>query len=366
MPAALSSAAAPPARFARARVLRAFVFRVADGETRATFFLGGDILRGDSRSFSPRVYNCVMAKVDGLTTDPVILELLQRSLMPNWTGSQFQLILKNRNVSRAKLANILGRSLIPVAGAYWRAQDESTKNYFNARASFQLCSGYNVGVMQICGSYNFGDFDIIPPTQTQAGKTGWMESPVFSKTFEIRQGHPRTYFVPVKVPGTRSRYMPQLVSEPAESQILVRFNYAMGGITSSMFLEPNDVQFGPGGAMVVIVRFYRTTFRGSQFAQFSDVLPFVDGNAQYARTFFKPAGYVGGYDLIFRMVDMVGVFAFDTVVLENGSYNYARDWRCKNVSRRFTGHLQECMKNWEIFTNSAGGTLRSRFYALAD
>lgn len=301
-----------------------------------------------------------MAKVFGYSVTPEIQELIERSLMPNWNLSTFQLILKNRELSVAKIKSFGARSRMLVAAAAWRALSPSEKYWQKITSPTTKWSGWNVSLAQYCAALKEGTTDWFSTEVSSKGKAGCIYSPTLNKTIEIRQGHPTQYYQAVRVPKTKSRRVAQMMFEENRygKQITMSLNTA--GLNNGFEIWQNQGVGGPHCEIKVTVRNYYGQYRGTTYTDYSrtygryirNMGVLVLGNA-YGTPY-------AGYDVIIKVKDYQGLLFFNNTSFAWGGYNFARDPYTKFVDEKFAGHLKICQPNWEWKTTYDGAKFYSR------
>lgn len=282
--------------------------------------------------------------------------------MPNWTSLEMRITLSNRPASYYKLNTIAARSKLPFAGALWRGLEQSERDYFKARGAELGLSGWAVAVMNFCTASKQFDFTHLVIAHEVTGNAGCMYSPELGKVFEIRQGHPLAYYTAQKVTGTKARYMPVLTNEPAPERMEFDYTITTAGLNDGFMINPYGFEFGNNGSIKAIWRRYYGQYRGSNFIdqELDFNSPFRPERMQYGEN--NNTENYAGYDFIFRVTDARGLFMFDTLRFLHNGYNWAIDWRCKKVDRKYTGHLLPCKNPWEVLQTYEGARLYSRTY----
>jgi len=307
-----------------------------------------------------------MAKILGYNPPPEVEELIARSLMKSWTSNEMRLVLANRKASDYKLNTIAGRSRLAVCGAIWRALLPEERAWYAQEGAKQGVSGWHLAVMNFCAASKQFDEIYIPAQDNRSGNAGCIYSPQFGKTIRIRQGHPRSYYTKQKVVGTRSRFEPVLTHEPVPDIFTHDFFYSMGAITDGYNIHPQQAECGSNFSIKAIWRSYYGQFRGhvytDQESQF--YFPVYLEHEQGSESPY-PENYAG-YDYIFEVHDYKGIFLFDSLKLEHNGYNWAIDWRCKQIEKVNRGHLAICRNAWEIEKTYTGAKVFSRTYFAPD
>lgn len=305
-----------------------------------------------------------MAKVEGYNPPPEIQALIDKSLQPNWSFDVMMLELKNRGLSREKLAALQGRSTVKLAALHWWARTPEERDLYKFWGEYQKVSGWVVGLMQYCARSKLG-FAAMPYASSQhAGNAACILSLDSGETVEFRQAHPLVYYAAVKVPGKRNRFMPQEIGEDYPDGVQLKMTMAYGSEHDTWFLRPWLAEKGPNARIRITVRHYRNVFRGSVFRDFRHDFdldqPFenieINGDPNWSS--------YAGYDLIVNVRDIEGIVLFDTVELNHGGMNFARDWRCKNPAARFQGHLKNVLPNWERTIGGPGTKIYARGYGI--
>lgn len=305
-----------------------------------------------------------MAKVTGYSPDPDVQALIDRSLQPNWTSETLMIELRNRELSRQKLAKVQGRSLLNVAGAEWRSLPTDFQDYFKNVGLTQKVTGWVVALMQYCAASKLGYAAIYFTPPQHAGNAACFYSPELGELMEYRQGHPLAYYVPVKVPGTKSRRMPQQVFENYPAGVELKLMAQVGGIDNGWFVDWSDADRGGSFEIKIIVRHYRNVFRGASFVDFVVNVPHTATFYPVEITGNPGIASYAGYDVIVRIRDFRGLFLIDTLELNHGGNNYAKDWRCKTPNARFTSNLAVCAPNWEAVHRPTNFKIFGRGYQV--
>lgn len=305
-----------------------------------------------------------MAKVFGYDPTPEIQELIERSLMPNWNLSTFQLILKNRELSVAKIKSFGARSRMLVAGAAWRALSYSEKLWLKLMHDDRNWNGWNTGLATYCTAIKEGTTDWFSTEVSSNGRAGCIYSPTLNKTIELRQAHPVNYFQAVKVPRTKSRRVATQMEERNYNGKQITMSLNTAGLNNGFEINQSQGVGGSHCLIQIIVRNYQYQFRGPYFTDYSRSYGRYIRNAGVLVLGNASGTNYAGYDVIIKVRDYQGLLFFNNIAFNWGGYNYARDPYTKFIDEKFVGHLKTCLPNWEMTTKYDGAKFYSRGFTV--
>lgn len=310
------------------------------------------------------MYNVDMPKLVDYNPPPDIQALIEKSLMPGWTGQTLKLMLKNRSLDYAKRKLVRERSLAYLARVDWPTIKELYGPYYEEVAAQQMTTTWNVNMMQFCAEYKQGVTDRVPPTPWNVGNAGMINSPFLGGQVTVRQAHPISYDVAVKVPGTRGRRIAEPISEYYPDGVTLGMGLAVGGPNPPYYIATSTPELGADALIRITIRHYKNAFRIAPFQDFTYTVP-ITTHAEVVELPSTPTlTPYAGYDVIITVRDVAGSLFFDNVELYNDGFNYARDWRCKNVRQRFTANLATVLPNWELAVTYPGVEFLSRGYNI--
>ena len=190
----------------------------------------------------------------------------------------------------------------------------------------------------------------VPPSELWQVRTGYLT--IFSPASEIilRQEHPLNYWISDKVPGASWKNEPVLITEQFSFPLTISIRYK-SDLTST------------GGAD--IARYYArvwTSYQGEDIYTDYAIDFDLDTDWKFATlTIQKPRGIIVGYTLFIHIEGYTGELFFDNIRAVHGGTNWARDPRCDDISKEFSGAFALVPPFWIADSLPEGASFSSVF-----
>lgn len=294
-----------------------------------------------------------MATTSYKIVPPELDQTYKRTLQ---SGDRFVVpVVKRKRMftSRNSKKGLSQKSLIPELAPVWSAFDSTTKTNWNNAGAFEGLTGWKEFLKDTAiRRANDGTGYATPQTDRQCnvGRIH-IESPATG--LQLEQLHPNNYYVLKKVRGTKSQFLPSLVTEHLFLPLTIGMSYRA-------VLTAVD-----GSARA---RFYCEIYSHYQGRELTTLLelPFnTDGNWHTDEATLSGAfGVVRGYTAIIEVYNYTGDLYFDNVNIEHSGQNWCRDPHCNNISQTFTKAFFQIPRAWDVDVIPDGAFFHSFYYGM--
>lgn len=257
--------------------------------------------------------------------------------------------VKRLFTSRKRKKGLTQRSLFVSLAPVWNAFDSATKDAWTQAGLRSDLSGFKLFVQDtaIRRAENLPGY-AIPSNhyQSMVGKIQ-IEAPAVGLT--IMQLHPQSYYINRKIPGTRSKYEPVLISENLSLPVNIEIDY------KADLLEVDENPYA---------KFYITIYSNYQGKTIENKceIPFniLCPWEHVAQTIVNVQGQFRGYNAFIELHSLRGTLLFDNVVIYHSGQNWARDPHCNSIQTTFTKAFYQIPRNWiptEIISGAFYGSV---------
>lgn len=271
--------------------------------------------------------------------------------------SQFTPVYKTRNsslrysgglISPRRVNPVSTRSLLPEISALWKSLTTEEQNSWKAAGAAQSYTGYALFVQDTAYRIKFGIPGLATPSVIHAYKCGQITMSGEAEHFRLEQLHPVEYYRMAKVRGTKSQREPVAVIE----QLLLPLQIGLSYRTN---LTPiGDSPYA---------KFYAEVVRSYQSLDLVDTVGFeiplsTDWDRQTA-TLTEVVGVARWYSLYIELHNVHGTLQFDLLESRHTGTNYAREFRCNNISSGFSNYNYQIPPSWAADGYEPGVTFGS-------
>ena len=289
-----------------------------------------------------------MPKVAYVNPTPDLQDKFSQLFTPVYKTRNSSLRWNGRLIPPRKVVNISSRSLLPQVRELWNGLTPTQRTNWAAAGAAQNYSGWQLFVQDTCYRLKFGIAGLATPSTLHGYKVGQivMESP--ADFFRLEQLHPVEYFQMVKVPGTKSQREPAAVREQLTLPLTV-------GLSFRTDLTANGAN--------PYAKFYATVIRSYQSLDLEEEvgfnIPLSSAWDRETASLIEVVGTARWYSLYIELNDVLGTFEFDIVQATHAGTNFARDFRCTNISSGFSNYNYQLPASWAADAPEEGITFGS-------
>lgn len=295
-----------------------------------------------------------MALVSYVNPTPDVKDRFTRAFTPLYKTRHSSLRWNGRLTSPRKAGLVPAKSYLPQIKELWSALSAGDRLAWKTAAAEWGYTGWMAFVQDTSYRLKFGIGGLATPSTFHGYKVGRIEMESPATNFRLEQVHPIQYFKMAKVRGTKSQRQPISIVEqlllPLEIGLSYRTNLTATGA------EP-------------YCKFYAEVTRSYQGLDLIETLeieiPLSSDWARSTATLNEVVGAARWYSLFIELNDVSGVIEFDLVRSAHTGTNYARDFRCTNISAGFSDYNYQLPPSWAADTAETGVTFGS-VYASDD
>lgn len=241
-------------------------------------------------------------------------------------------------------------SMFRYLSPHWRGLPGATKTLWSNAAPYSSLTNWQLFVSDSAARFrNYVSFPGTPSEvwQVRAGRI-LIESP--ASEILLRQEHPQAYIVEQKIPGMPWKKEIVQITEIFSLPLTI-------GIAYKSNLTPT------GG--VQRARLYADVWTSYQGVDVhTEVAVDMDPSTDWTsatKTLSGQRGIVIGYTLFLDIFGYTGELLFDNVQATHGGTNWARDPRCDNISKTFSGAFALVPPYWSPDSLPSGASFSSVF-----
>lgn len=289
-----------------------------------------------------------MAKVAFVNPTPDVKDRFTQQFAPVYKTKYSSLRWNGRLIPPRKKRNISTRSLLPQIRDIWNGLSPAVQEQWKLAAAEANYNAWNQFVQDMSYRIKFGIEGVATPSNYHTYKVGRidMESP--ANNFRLEQVHPVQYFQMQKVRGTKSQRVPVAITE----QLLLPLEVACSYRTELTATGPEPY-----------AKFYAEVTRSYQSLDLVEEvgfeIPLSSAWARQSATLSDVVGTARWYSLYIELNDVSGWLEFDLVRAFHTGTNFARDFRCTNISSGFSNFNYQLPASWAADTAEEGVTFGS-------
>lgn len=256
--------------------------------------------------------------------------------------------VKNGIIPKKKKYLVPARSLLPTCGEYWQALDTTAKNAWKSAGAETNYNGWNLFVQDTCYRLKYGIEGLATPSLLHQYKVGRMQIESPGSKLVIEQQHPIEWYFLKKIPGTKSQYYEQVVTEKLQLPLTIGLSYR------SDLTATND---SPIARFYVIITSH---YQGRNITTQENIE--LDLSSEWTRetkTVTEVLGVARWYSLFIELRNVRGYIEFDNLESNHTGSNYARDFRCNNIDTPLSNVYFQVSKAWESIETSTGADFES-------
>lgn len=296
-----------------------------------------------------------MPTVSYVNPEPDLKEAFSKLFTPVYKTKNSSLRWNGRLISPRKVVNITSRSLLPQVRELWAGLSSGEQAAWASAGAAQGYSGWQLFVQDTCYRIKFGIAGLATPSDLHGYKVGQIIMASPADNFRLEQVHPVEYFQMVKVPGTKSQREPVAVREQLTLPLTVGLSYRTN-LTSN---GPNPY-----------AKFYAEVTRSYQSLDLVEEVGFnIPLSSTWDRetaTLSEVVGVARWYALYIELNDVLGTIEFDILQATHSGTNFARDFRCTNISSGFSDYNYQLPASWAADSPEAGVTFGSVYPSDGD
>lgn len=297
------------------------------------------------RSFPPQNFllpiksNCVkttaMAKVAYVNPEPDVKDRFTAAFTPVYKTKYSSLRWNGRLIPPRKKKNISTRSLLPQIRDIWNGLSPEIREQWKLAAAEANYNGWNQFVQDMAYRIKFEIAGTATPSIYHTYKVGRIDMEAPATNFRLEQLHPVQYFQMRKVRGTKSQREPVAITE----QLLLPLEVAASYRTDLTATGPEPY----AKFYAEVTRSYQGT---DQTEEVGFTIPLSSPWARQSATLTEVAGTARWYSLYIELNDVAGFLEFDLVRAFHTGTNFARDFRCTNISSGFSNFNYQLPASW--------------------
>lgn len=293
-----------------------------------------------------------MAKVSYVNPEPDVKDRFTQQFVPLYKTKYSSLRWNGRIIPKRKKKDIVTRSLLPQIRDIWNGLDPAVREQWKIAAAEAGYTGWNQFVQDMAYRIKFEVGGTATPSNLHTYKVGRvnLESP--ASHFRLEQVHPIQYYQMQKVRGTKSQRVPVAITE----QLLLPLQVGMSYRTNLTANGANPY-----------CKFYAEVTRSYQGLDLKEEvgfdIPLLSAWDRQTATLADVVGTARWYSLFIEFNDVLGWLEFDLVRSFHTGTNFARDFRCTNISSGFSNFNYQLPASWAADAAEAGVTFGSVYPA---
>lgn len=289
-----------------------------------------------------------MALVSYVNPTPDAVDRFTQQFTPVYKTKNSSLRWNGRLIPPRRKVEISTRSLLPQIKELWNALDTMTKDAWKAAGAAQSYNGWNLFVQDTAYRLKFEIEGLATPSTIHAYKCGEIVMASPADFFRLEQLHPVRYYRMKKVAGTKSQREPVAITEQLLLPLTIGLSYR-SNLTSN---GPNPY-----------AKFYAAVTRSYQsldlIEEFGFDIPLSSDWARQTATLNEVVGTARWYSLYIELNDVLGTLQFDLLQSTHTGTNFARDFRCNNISAGFSNYNYQLPAAWAADSAEQGVTFGS-------
>lgn len=289
-----------------------------------------------------------MAKVAYVNPDPDLKDRFTKLFAPVYKTRNSSLRWNGRIIPARKKKDYVTKSLLPEIRELWKGLSDADRSAWSDAAAVSDYSGWQQFVQDTAYRIKFEIPGVATPSTLHQYKVGRIVLAEPADFFRLEQLHPVKYFQMVKVPGTKSQREPEAVIEQLTLPLTIGLSYRTN-LTSN---GPNPY-----------CKFYAKVIRSYQSLDLEEEVGFdIPLSSTWDRetaTLTDVVGVARWYSLYIELNDVLGTIEFDILQSEHSGSNFARDFRCTNISSGLTNYNYQLPASWAADAPEEGVTFGS-------
>lgn len=276
-----------------------------------------------------------MALVSYVNPTPDAQDAFTSQFTPLYKTKSSSLRWNGRLIPPRKKSAISSRSLLPQIRDLWNGLTTEEQQAWKDAGAAANYNGWNAFVQDTSYRIKNDLPGLATPSNLHTYKVGriQMESP--ATNFRLEQLHPVQYFKMQKVRGTKSQREPVAIIEKLQLPLEIELSYKTD-LTST----------GPEP----YCKFYAeisTAYQGTNRLDRLEVdIPLSSDWARSGASIDDVVGTARWYTLYIELNDVSGFIEFDLVTARHTGTNFARDFRCTNISSGFSNYNYQLPASW--------------------
>lgn len=276
-----------------------------------------------------------MALVSYVNPDPDVKDRFTKAFTPLYKTRHSSLRWNGRLIPPRKKKNISSRSLLPQIRDIWNSLSPEIQQQWKDAAAEANYNAWNAFVQDMAYRIKFDIAGVATPSELHTYKVGQINMSAPAEHFRLEQLHPVEYFQMRKVRGTKSQREPVAIVEQLLLPLQVACSY-----------RTNLTATGDGA----YCRFYAEVTRSYQGLDLTEQvgfdIPLSSAWARQSATLTDVVGTARWYTLYFELYNVSGTLEFDLVRAYHTGTNFARDFRCTNISSGFSDYNYQLPASW--------------------
>lgn len=289
-----------------------------------------------------------MALVSYVNPTPDLKDRFDRAFTPVYKTKHSSLRWNGRIIPARRKSSISTRSLLPQIRDIWASLTPTEQQAWKDAAAAASYNAWNAFVQDQSYRLKNGIGGVATPSIYHTYKVGRINVSEPNTNFKLEQIHPIEYFKMAKVRGTKSQRVPVSIIE----QLLLPLEIGLSYRTDLTAAGPEPY-----------ARFYAEVTRSYQGLDLLEKLTIdIPLSSAWSRQLATLADVVGSarwYSLFIELNDVSGFIEFDLVRAFHSGTNFARDFRCTNISSGFSNYNYQLPASWAADAPAAGVTFGS-------
>jgi len=289
-----------------------------------------------------------MALVSYVNPEPDVKDRFTQAFTPVYKTKYSSLRWNGRLIPPRRKNTIATRSLLPQIRDIWNGLDPAIREQWKLAAAEANYNGWNQFVQDMAYRIKFEIPGTPDASDLHTYKVGRIEMAEPASNFRLEQLHPVEYYQMKKVRGTKSQREPVAIRE----QLLLPLQIGLSYRTS---LTANGAD--------PYCKFYAEVTRSYQAQDLVEELaidlPLSSAWARDTATLTEVVGTARWYSLYIELNDVLGFIEFDLVRSFHTGTNFARDFRCTNISSGFSNFNYQLPASWAADAAEDGVTFGS-------
>lgn len=289
-----------------------------------------------------------MALVSYVNPEPDIKDRFTQAFTPVYKTRHSSLRWNGRLIPPRKKKSISTRSLLPQIRDIWNSLSDEERQAWKDAAAQASYSAWNAFVQDQSYRIKFGIPGVATPSVYHTYKVGQITMEAPATEFRLEQLHPVEYYQMRKVRGTKSQREPVAVIEQLQLPLTVALSYRTQ-------LTPTGPEPYAG--------FYAEVTKSYQGIDLVEKvgfnMPLSSGWDRKTATLAAVVGEARWYALYIHLRDVSGYIQFDLVRAFHSGTNFARDFRCTNISSGFSNFNYQLPASWAADAPEEGITFGS-------
>lgn len=253
--------------------------------------------------------------------------------------------------TRKQKQHLLTQTRMLIAKAKWQLLNIETREAWTEAGAKTGLTGWQVFFSDINARQDLKLSLPGEPNEHYQVNVGKITIPEGSTFAHIRQDHPEHYTIKIKVPNTRSQFIPADITEDFSIPLEIGLSYKSD--LTSAGANPEAVFYAR------VLSYYQGTDIENNF---EIAIPLQSNWDTKTLLIDEVFGQVKAYSLHLEINDAEGSVYFDNVKAIHNSQNWARDKRCDNINEDFKRPFQHVIHNWRAESLDNGATFKSVYF----